>query len=372
MGSIARRPNGQWRARYRDASGREHSKHFARKVDAQRWLDETQAARLTGQYVDPRAGRISLREYAEAWRERQVHRPTTVELVDSVLNRLIYPSFADQRLSAIAPADIQAWVRMLSHTLAPSTVGMAHRILSGILKSAVTDRRIPANPCTGTRLPKVPPRRVQPITAAQLTALIQHAPERQRALIILAAGTGLRQGEIFGLTHDRINLDERTLRVDRQLINVKGRQPFFAPPKSQASVRIVPLPQTVIDALREHMTAFPSSPLVFTNRSGDPLRRSAFWSEWRRTTRQAHLPDLRFHELRHYYASLLIRHGESVKTVQARLGHASASETLDTYSHLWPDSEERTREAVDLALGPAADYLRTADGPQSHNRRSVT
>lgn len=363
MGSIARRPDGQWRARYRDSSGREHSKHFARKVDARRWLDETQAARLTGQYVDPRAGRISFREYAEAWRERQVHRPTTVEQVDSVLNRLIYPSFADQRLSTISPSDIQAWVRKLSQTLAPSTVGVAHRILSGILKSAVADRRIPTNPCTGTRLPKVPPRRVQPISAAQLATLIRHAPPRHRALIILAAGTGLRQAEIFGLTRDRLDLDERTLRVDRQLINVSGRQPFFGPPKSPASVRIIPLPQTVIDALLEHMAAFPSSPLIFTNRSGDPLRRSAFWTEWRRTTRRAQLPDIRFHELRHYYASLLIRHGESVKTVQARLGHASASETLDTYSHLWPDSDERTRAAVDLALGPAADYLRTDDTP---------
>lgn len=313
---------------------------------------------------------MTFREYAEGWRERQVHRPTTVEQVDSVLNRLIYPSFADRRLSAIAPSDVQAWVRKLSQTLAPSTVGVAHRILSGILKSAVQDHRIPTNPCTGTRLPKVPPLRVQSISTAQLTALIGHAPPRHRALIIAAAGTGLRQGELFGLTHEQLNLDERSLRVDRQLVNVSGRAPFFAPPKSRASVRIVPLPQTVVDALREHMAAFPSSPLIFTNRSGDPLRRSAFWTEWRRTTRRAQLPDIRFHELSHYYASLLIRHGESVMTVQARLGHASASETLDTYSHLWPDSEERTRAAVDLVLGPAADYLRTADPPPPQSRRS--
>jgi integrase len=146
---------------------------------------------------------------------------------------------------------------------------------------------------------------------------------------------------------------------DRQLINVRGAPPFFGPPKSQASIRIVPLPDSVIDALRDHLSRFPTDALVFCNICGEPLRRSAFWNEWRRATRKAALPDIRFHELRHYYASLLIRHGESVKTVQARLGHTSASETLDTYSHLWPDSDERTRDAVDLVLwpcrGPFAD-----------------
>jgi integrase len=363
MGNIARRPNGQWRARYRDANHREHSKHFARKVDAQRWLDESQAAILSGQYVDPRAGRVTLREYAEEWKQRQVHRATTVEQVAGVLTRHIYPNLGDRRLNAILPSDVQRWIRRLSDTLAPSTVGVAHRILSAIFKSAVADRRIVSSPCAGTKLPKVAKGKVQPISADQLRAILTHVPARHRALVVLAAGTGLRQGELFGLTIDRLDLVASTVLVDRQLVNVNGRAPFFGPPKSQASVRIVPLPQTVIDALRIHLQQHPTEGLVFRNAHGRPLRRSAFWTEWRRATRAAGLPEIRFHELRHYYASLLIRHGESVKTVQARLGHASASETLDTYSHLWPDSDERTKDAVDVALGPVADYLRTA-GPR--------
>jgi integrase len=116
--------------------------------------------------------------------------------------------------------------------------------------------------------------------------------------------------------------------------NVNGREPFFGPPKSQATVRLVPLPSVVADALRAHLHAYPSTTLVFTNNVGAPLRRSAFWTEWNRALKRAGVPAIRFHELRHYYASLLIRHGESVKTVQSRLG--DASETLDTYSHLWP------------------------------------
>jgi integrase len=137
--------------------------------------------------------------------------------------------------------------------------------------------------------------------------------------------------------------------VDRQLILVPGKEPFLAPPKTASSHRIIPLPQMVVDAL----AAFPagSDGFVFTTETGKPIRRTAFSAQvWRPAARAAALPPSEtFHGLRHHYASLLIRHGESVKTVQARLGHASASETLDTYSHLWPDSDDRTREAVDEA-----------------------
>lgn len=372
MGNIARRPNGQWRARYRDAAGREHTKQFARKVDAQRWLSETSQALLTGRYVEPQAGRITLRDYAADWLSRQVHRPTTADQMDGVVRRYIDPHLGHRQIAAIVPSDVQRWVKQLSLTLAPSTVGVAHRILSGILKSAVTDRRIVANPCAGTKLPKVNKPKVQPISEERLGAIIANMPPRHQALVVVAAGTGLRQGEIFGLTVDRLDLEHRTVLVDRQLINLNGGEPFFGPPKSQASVRVVPLPVVVTDALRAHLGTYPTTSLVFTNAAGLPMRRSAFWTEWNRALKAAEVPAVRFHELRHFYASLLIRHGESVKTVQARLGHASASETLDTYSHLWPDNDERTRDAVDGVLGNFADYLRTTDDPRGQTRRSET
>jgi site-specific recombinase XerD len=117
----------------------------------------------------------------------------------------------------------------------------------------------------------------------------------------------------------------------------------------------------VVDALAAHLAAFPAEPdgLVFTF-AGKPITRQAFGHKWRSAVATAALPTgTGFHALRHYYASLLIRHGESVKTVQGRLGHASAVETLDTYSHLSPDSDDRTRDAIDSVLGSTADALRT-------------
>lgn len=352
----------RWRARYVDEQGREHAKGFARKVDAQRWLDEVTAAVVTGQYVDPKAGQVTFGDYAERWRNMQVQRPSSRALVEITLRRHAYPTLGDRPLSSILPSDIQAWVKGLD--LAPATVGVAHGIVSTIMKAAIRDRRIVANPCEGTKLPKKQRVQIIPLTTDQVTAVRDALPPQLRALVTLAAGTGMRQGECFGLTVDRVKFLERNVTVDRQLVTVSGQPPSMGPPKTAASVRTIPLPQVVVDALAAHLAEFPAGAdgLIFML-SGKPIGRSAFGHKWRDAVASAGLPEgTGFHALRHYYASLLIRHGESVKTVQARLGHASAVETLDTYSHLWPDSDDRTRDAIDSVLGvsAAADALRTA------------
>lgn len=141
----------------------------------------------------------------------------------------------------------------------------------------------------------------------------------------------------------------------------------MAPPKTAASVRTIPLPRVVVDAMAAHVQDFSVARdgLVFKI-DGDPITRRAFGHLWRPVVKAAGLPvGTGFHAPRHYFASLLIRHGESVKTVQARLGHASAVETLDTYSHLWPDSDDRTREAVDSVPGNVAINLRSNEAPKS-------
>jgi integrase len=359
MASISRRGD-VWRARFRGPDDRERARHFDRKVDAQRWLDEQTAAIITGQYVDPKAGRVTFRDYAEQWRASQVHRPVTQAYVETNLRRHVYPVLGDKPLSSVLSSDVQAWVKGMTATLAASTVGTVHGVVAGIFRAAVRDRRITANPCERTRLPKVARPRVEPLPIETVRALEAAMPGRYRALVTLAAGTGLRQGECFGLTVDRVDFLRRTLTVDRQLVTVPGRDPYLGPPKTAASVRTIPLPQAVLDALAVHLATFPADGFVFTSSVGTPIRRGRFGEVWRDAVRAAGAPHgTGFHGLRHFYASLLIRHGESVKTVQARLGHASAAETLDTYSHLWPDSDDRTRAAVDAVL--LADSVRTGE-----------
>lgn len=162
MASIQKRPDGQRRARYRDKQYREHSRHFARKLDAQRWLDETTASVVTGTYADPRAGRLTFKDYAQHWRTIQVHRPSTVAYTETVLRRHAYPVIGDTPLSKLHPSVIQACAKGMSTTLKPSTVQVVHGVVSGILRYAVRDRRIAGNPCEGTSFPKAERRQVVP------------------------------------------------------------------------------------------------------------------------------------------------------------------------------------------------------------------
>lgn len=367
MAHVERRGPRRWRGRYRAPDGRERSKTFDRKVDAERWLTSVEHSKLAGNYVDPAAGKVTFRAYAEQWRKVQVHRPTTAAQVETNLRLHVLPFLGDHQLAAIRPSEIQAWVRGRSEVLAASTVELIYRSVAAIFRAAVADRLIARTPCVKVKLPKVEPQPVVPLETTVVRALAGAVPDRYSALVVFAAGTGLRQGECFGLTLDRIDFLRRTVTVDRQMILLPGAGPDFGPPKTAASYRTVPLPQVVIDALAAHLAKYPVGPngLVFTNSRGEPIRRTRFSDRWRPAVVKAKAPGgTGFHELRHYYASLLIRHGESVKVVQARLGHASASETLDTYSHLWPDSEDRTREAVDGVLGSdAVDADAPNEGP---------
>ena len=128
MASIKKEPGGRWRARYRDPAGQQHTRRFDRKVDGQRWIDEATADLVTGQYVDPRAGKVTFRDYAESWRAIQVHRPSTRAHVETMLRRHAYPVLGGRPLSAILPSDVQAWVRGLEvggtdrKPLAPKTM----------------------------------------------------------------------------------------------------------------------------------------------------------------------------------------------------------------------------------------------------------
>jgi integrase len=255
-----------------------------------------------------------------------------------------------------------------------------YRYLVAVFHAAVADKVIVTTPCTGIKLPKVEPRRIEPPTTEMVAAMRDGIATRYRALIMLCAGTGLRQGEAFAVELEHVDWLRRSLRVCQQLVLMPGAEPVIGPLKTVSSYRTVPLPQVVLDALAEHVAEFAPAGfemldltgprpvrriarLLFVRNDGGPLRRTSFSRrDWVKARERAGLPaTFTSHDLRHYYASLLIRHGESVKVVQSRLGHATAAETLDTYSHLWPDSEDRTRQAVDdvLRSGGAADSVRT-------------
>jgi integrase len=357
----------RWRARYRDAEGRQRSRSFARRPDAVRFLTLVQADLLRGSYIDPGRSRTALSTYASTWLESLSVRPTTRRTYDSHLRTWILPALGGRSLASITPTDVRALVRQLSEHLAPSTARHVHGLLSTILRSAVEDGYLARNPAARTGPRRTPRPRVAPLAVAQVQALIDATPERFRVVVLLGAGCGLRIGEALGLRVGEVDLAAGVLRVSAQLQALSGQPLALRPPKSFSSNRTVPLPDAVADAIAEHLRRWPPAAsdgqdaLLVRTVTGRPVWPRTFHSRiWRTATNGAGLPEVRFHQLRHFYASALIRSGESVKTVQAALGHASAVETLQIYVGLWPDHDQRTRAAIDgLGLGrPAAASAR--------------
>jgi integrase len=142
--------------------------------------------------------------YGEQWRAAQVHRATTAAQVETHLRRHAYPTFGGRPLGGIRPSEVQAWVRSLEQDLAPSTIGVVYSFVAAIFRAAVRDRLIVSSPCVDIRLPEREPKRVDPIATEKVEALIAAMPERHRALIVLAAGTGLRQGRRLASTWRRL------------------------------------------------------------------------------------------------------------------------------------------------------------------------
>jgi integrase len=362
VASIARRPDGTYRPRYRDENGKEHARHFKRKVEAQRWLDEQTAAMVTGTWVDPKRGRATFGAYVGTWLPAQPLRDSSRRAYDSYLRNHLLPAFGDKRLSAVTRTQVLALRRGVEAKLSPTTSRQVMALFAGIFADAVTDGLIAKTPCRDTVPPRPPREKVVPLTVEEVEALVEAAPDRYRALIVLGAGCGLRLGEALGLKVTRVRFLERELDVVEQLSLIPGAPPKLAPPKTRGSVRTVPLADVVSTALAEHLAAYPAGPddLVFRSRTGGPIWANTFNnSVWQPLRRRAGLPGARFHDLRHFMASALIRYGESVKTVAHVLGHADETETLRTYSHLWPDADARTRAAVDSAFTRPADSMRT-------------
>lgn len=359
MASVARRPDGRWRARYRDPAGKEHSRHFTRKVDAQRWLATIEADKLRGLYVDPRAGQVTLAAYSERWLASRTLRDSSRRTYSIYLHRRVLPALGARPLASITATDVRGFVRALGEQLAPNTVRSVHMLLSAILTAAVEDGVLGRSPCVRTGPRREPRAAVVPLGVDQVQAMLETMPDRYAATVALGAGCGLRLGEALGLKVSRVRFLQRELDVAEQLILVPGAPPRLGPPKTRSSVRTVPAPTLVLDALAAHLQTFPADGdgLVFRSRTGGPVWPNTFQaSVWKPAVARAGLPaGTRFHDLRHFCASLLIASGESVKTVQAVLGHSSAVETLNTYAHLWPDNEQRTRLAIDAAFSTDRD-----------------
>jgi integrase len=356
MAWIAKTETGRWKARYRTAGGETRSRTWDRKVDAERWLRSELAKRDRGKWVDPKLGRVTFGEWWSEWMKGRVHlEPTTRARDESVGKGLVLTEFENARLSEIQPADVRGWVASLTvKGYAPLTTRKAYQLLSGALNAAVDDSIIGRNPAARAKLPPLRSREMRFLDVDAVAALANTIDDRYRVLVATAAYTGLRWAELAGLRVRRVDLLRRRLTVVETLVEVKG-QLVFKGPKTAASRRAVTLPRFVCDGLAAHLSRYPTTDLMFTSTEDTPLRRTNFRRrDWLPAVRASVGEPMRFHDLRHTHAALLIAQGEHPKVIQNRLGHASIRTTLDTYGHLFDGLDEGVADRLEKAVAPSS------------------
>lgn len=387
----------RWQVRYRDANGEQRAENFEKKSDADSRAAQIKNDLDKGQLVDRAAGRQTFRVLGEEWRAGAIHRDRTESRIESTLRLHLYPTFGNRGVATIKRSEVQTWVKGESLRYEASTVCSHFEVLNSVMRTAVLDGAIRINPCDGVKLPEV--RRILTVPEAlAVQALIEAAPRRYRALVRLAASSGLRQGELFGL-EDGLDFLRRKVEVSQQLCTPDKGSQYLGPLKTAESYRDVPLAQSAVTAVSMHVAEFPpiaveiedrSDPLnprarkaslLFTDDDGRPMRRSTWsriWkiirtdankaldeqysealSRWQRLGKpegaepqRVRVPErCTLHTLRDFYATVLIKHRESVKTVQVRLGHSKPSITLDKYVGYWPTDEDTTAAAIESVLG---------------------
>lgn len=380
--AIRRRPDRpkQWEAVYRDPGGRQRTRSFARQIDARRFLATIEADKLRGTYIDPDAGKVTLQTFGEGWLDRQTFDPATREVVASRLRVHVYPTLGEHEIRAIRPSTVQTWLRSRQKMLAPTYVRVLLANLSAMLGAAVEDGLLVRNPCqsASVRAPAAPKFKVVPWPHQQVEAVVAAHPDRYEAVPMVAAGCGLRQGEAFGLAVEDVDFLGQRLLVRRQVKLLNGK-PILAPPKG-GGTREVPLPEVVAFALAERLRHHPvrevtlpwreldgelvTVRLVFSTRESGPLVRGHYnVNVWKPALRTAGVEPTRangMHALRHYYASVLLDDGVSIRALAEYLGHADPGFTLRTYTHLMPTSEDRARQAVDAAFSREPDVSQDA------------
>jgi integrase len=367
-GSIHRRKNGGWCAQYTvyTAKGRKRRTLYGRtRAEVAAKLAKALSDREGGITFD--ADNLRLGDYLLRWLEDSkkgsVKRVTYEGYARQMRNHLV-PTLGRIKLKALTPAHLRGLYREKTETgLSARTVGYIHTTIHNALEQAVKDGLVPRNVADVVKPPQLCKEEIQPLTPAQTKSfLVAVGGHRFEALYVLAVTAGPRQGELLGLKWEDIALDRKLLQVKRTLSSTKGGEPVFSNPKSAKGRRSVKLTARAVEALRRHRERqleereevaglWQNHGLVFPTRIGTPMsRHNLVARSFKPLLKRAGLPEIRFHDLRHTCATLMLAVGANPKVAQETLGHANVTITLDTYSHLLPNMQDEVAEKVNELL----------------------
>jgi integrase len=354
--AVKKLPNGRWEASYRDPAGKEHIKRHRTRAEADRWLATVKTDIQRGEYVEPRLARSSFKEWSDLWLSTTVHLKLKTQVdYEAALRNHVLPAFENRSVASIQQVDVRRFIADMTDAGAgPGTVGAARKVLRLVLNTAVGSGAIRANPCDGVRVPHSPKEAMLFLTAEEVERLASTITPPYGTLVRFAAYTGLRAGEIGALRVGRVDLLKGRVRIEESVSEVQGHGLVYGEPKTYQR-RSVPLLASIRDEIGELLAGRDLTPdsLVFRAPQGGPLRHKNFYRRFfKPAVAAAELPaGLRFHDLRHTCAALLIALGAHPKAIQERLGHSTINITLDRYGHLFP--------ALDEALTDRLEEMRT-------------
>ena len=330
----------------------------------------------SGRWIDPKAGKETLEVYARRWVETRLVRgrplaPRTAELYRAQLKNHIVPTLGSTPLRQLEASAVRAWYGRLSGPGGPGQVTAAkcYRLLRAICATAVDDNLITRNPCSIRGAGQERSSERPMFTLAQVQALADAVEDRWRALILLAAWTGLRIGELSALRREHLDLQAGTVSVRTAVVDVIGQRRSYGPPKSAAGRRAVAIPPHIIGDLEHHLVTYAQpgpQGLVFVGPKGGPVRRNNSSSQvWAPAAAAAGLPvGSHLHDLRGWGATIAARHGATTKELMHRLGHASPAAAL-RYQRA-----EQERDAA-LAAAMSAAVRQSDSAPRRSRQRDA-
>lgn len=349
FGSVRKRSSDRWQASYWIEGRRHGVGSFLTKADALAYLSNVESDVRRGAWIDPNSGKVTVRAYANEWLSRRTDLATrTRELYRYVLDHHVFPKLGDASLAGLAPSKVRGWHSSIAQEH-PATAAKAYRLLSTIMRTAVTDGLILNSPCRvrSAGVERAPERPVASV--AEIGALADAMPDHLRIVVLLATWCQLRRGEILGLRRRDVDQLHSLIRVKQtRTFTMKGESVVKAP-KTAAGSRTVAVPKFVVAPLAEHLARFTSSEpdaFVVSGRSGIALSRDALQGSWERARTTVGRPEMHLHDLRHTGLTLAAATGATTAELMLRAGHASPA-AAHRYQHATRDRDQVVADALD-------------------------